>query len=115
MARCKWFTDQETQGMTDEFCLRIDRARELYGSPIVWICGLRAPEHNTLVGGMPNSPHLTGEAFDVMAPRDPFIRERLAWSFGRAGFTNVESAPNHFHVSCSKNVPQDAYYQGTDH
>jgi hypothetical protein len=112
--RCPDFTDEQTANMTDEFCQMMNVAREIYGFPIVWVDGFRTPEHNAAVGGKSDSPHLTGEAFDVQAPQDPLIRERLAWALGRAGFTNVESAPRHFHFTCSKKVPQNAYYAGTD-
>jgi hypothetical protein len=111
----RWFTPAESQGMTDDFMAMIDRARDFYGSPIFFIDGYRTPEHNEEVRGKADSPHLTGEAFDVQAPADPFVREKLAWAFGRAGFTNVESCPKHFHVSNSLRVPPNAFYQGEDH
>lgn len=36
-----------------------------YKDPVVTIAGLRTPERNAAVGGIKNSPHLTGEAIDV--------------------------------------------------
>lgn len=115
MSKWIYFSDEETKNMTDDICFRLDRAREFYGYPIVLICGYRTPEHNAEIGGVPNSAHVKGMAADLKAPQDPFMRERMAWAFGSAGFRNVESAPKHFHVATDPTVPQNAFYQGVDH
>lgn len=113
--RSKYYPDDKTVGCTDQLLLMVDMAMDILGFKLPWIVGFRTPEHNAAVGGKPDSPHLTGQAVDLGAMADPLIREKCAWAFGRAGFHNVESAPHHFHVSCSPASPDNAYYAGTDH
>ena len=116
MSRCKYFTDDETKGMLDDVCYKLDRAREFFGNPIVLTCGYRSPEYNAEIGGVPESAHTKGMAADVRAPSDPAMRERLMWSFGAAGFRRVESAPRHFHVDTDDQTkPSPAWWQGEDH
>jgi uncharacterized protein YcbK (DUF882 family) len=43
----------------------IDRARALYGKPIVVNSGFRTKDHNKKVGGVDSSSHLKGLAIDV--------------------------------------------------
>jgi zinc D-Ala-D-Ala carboxypeptidase len=115
MSRAKWFTDQELQGMTDDIVAKLDKARDLFGAPIIMTCGYRDPAHNTEIGGVADSAHTKGMAADVQAPLDPFIRQKLFWSFGAAGFLRIEDAPKHFHVDVDYSKPTPAVWQGTDH
>ena len=39
--------------------------RDLIGKPIIINCGCRCPEHNSAVGGVPNSQHVNGTAADI--------------------------------------------------
>lgn len=112
--RSKYYTEEQTAGCTPQLIAMVDVAMDLLAFKLPWVDGYRNPEHNAAVGGKPNSPHLTGQAVDLGAMSDPFLREKCAWAFGAAGFKNVESAPHHFHVSCSPNSPQNAYYRGVD-
>lgn len=43
----------------------LDKARQLYGNPIVVNSGFRSEELNRLVGGSSTSQHLKGEAVDI--------------------------------------------------
>lgn len=115
MSKWKYFTDLESIGLTDDFCFKRDRARELYGFPIEQTCGYRTQEHNAEIGGVADSAHTKGMAGDFKAPKDPFMREKMAWAFGAAGFRRVESAPGHFHVDTDSSKPSPAFFQGTDH
>jgi len=101
--------------MVDDICFKLDRAREFFGFPIVLTCGYRTPEHNAEIGGVPDSAHCKGMAADVQAPIDPIMREKLAWAFGAAGFTRVESAPKHFHVDIDMTKPHPDFFEGDDH
>lgn len=38
---------------------------QFYPDPVIVVAGLRTPERNLAVGGVKNSPHLTGEAVDL--------------------------------------------------
>ncbi len=114
MGRCKYFTDEETEGMQTDICMRLDLAREYFGNPIELTCGYRSPEHNAEIGGVQNSAHTKGMAADVKAPTDPAMREKMMWSFGCAGFKRVESAPKHFHVDTDDTKPTPCFWEGDD-
>ena len=44
---------------------RLDKIREIYGKPIIISSGYRCKQLNDLVGGAPNSQHLSGFAVDI--------------------------------------------------
>jgi len=114
MSKWKYFGDNEAPGVLDDVMYKIDRARELYGFPIVITSGYRASDHNASIGGVIDSAHTKGMAIDIQAPQDPFIREKLMWALGVAGFRRVESAPKHFHVDIDISKPTPAFWQGDD-
>lgn len=114
MSKFVYFTDDEIKGIQDDVCYKLDRARELFGSPIVITCGYRSPEHNAEIGGVPESAHTKGLAVDIKAPIDPFQREKLVWALGVAGFRRVESAPRHFHADTDDTKPIPCFWQGDD-
>lgn len=114
MSRCKYFTDEETTGLVPDICFKLDRAREFFAAPIVMTCGYRSPEHNTEIGGVPGSAHTKGMAVDVRAPSDPFMRIKLAWAFGCAGFKRLEIAPHHYHVDVDPDKPSPCVWEGDD-
>lgn len=78
------------QGMVTHRTLALFEAlRAAHGSnPLVILSGYRSPDHNTRVGGNPQSAHLTGEALDLAWPagvdREEFLRicEELVGSGG---------------------------------
>ncbi len=41
--------------------------RDYIGKPLTVTSGYRSPEHNTRIGGVPNSQHLLGKAADLVA------------------------------------------------
>ena len=43
----------------------LEPARKIYGRPIIVTSGYRCPKLNNLVGGVPTSRHLTGQAADL--------------------------------------------------
>ena len=114
MGKWKYFTDEETAGMVDDICFKLDRARELYGDAIVLTCGYRSPAKNAEIGGVADSAHLKGEAADLEAPQGGFQREKMVWAFGAAGFRRVESAPLHFHVDIDDTKPTPCFFPGVD-
>jgi hypothetical protein len=66
--------------------------------------GQRTPEHNLEVGGVPNSYHLTGQARDILPPRDPqqaaMIRQQAA-----ANGLEVIDEGDHWHLEPRGNAP----------
>jgi zinc D-Ala-D-Ala carboxypeptidase len=115
MTMYRFFNDDETKGMVPDVCFKLDRAREYFGAPIVMTCGYRTPEHNAEIGGVPNSEHIYGRAADIRAPQDPFMRTKLAWALGAAGFRRIEIAKLHFHVDCSPVKTSPCCWEGDDH
>lgn len=115
MARNKYFTDEETEGMVNDICFKLDRAREFFDAPIVLTCGYRDPAYNAKIGGVTDSAHTKGMAADIRAPQDAPMREKLMWALGAAGFRRIETAPKHFHVDVDTAKPMPCFWQGTDH
>src|ERR1017187_8500867 len=105
MSRAQYFTDDELQGMTDDTVAKLDKARGFYGFPIVLTCGYRTPEKNAEIGGVPDSAHCKGMAADVAAPQDPFMRAKMAWAFGAAGFVRLEICDRHYHADTDLTKP----------
>lgn len=115
MSDWKYFTDEESIGMSVELCRMRDAVRELYGGPIEQTCGYRSPEHNAEIGGVPGSAHTTGLAWDMKAPADLFMQKKLAWALGKIGFARVEFAPKHFHADIDDSKPTPCCWEGDDH
>ena len=57
---CNGYPDEMKKGVITV----ADRVREHFGSPAIVTSGLRCKQHNTNVGGVANSRHLTGRAMD---------------------------------------------------
>ncbi len=57
---CNGYPDEMKKGVITV----ADRVREHFGSPAYVTSGLRCKQHNTNVGGVTNSRHLTGKAMD---------------------------------------------------
>ena len=66
---------------------RLQGLRDIVGAPMLVTSGYRSPAHNRAVGGVEDSRHLRGEAFDIaMANHDPAEFEALAREMGFTGF-----------------------------
>ena len=57
----------------------LEEIREHYGSPIIVTSGFRVPIVNAIVGGVPNSYHLTGRAADIRP--DIYPANDYKWRF----------------------------------
>jgi uncharacterized protein YcbK (DUF882 family) len=60
--------------------------------------GLRSVEHNRRVGGVPNSMHLQGKAFDLGLHPFNAKEKRCLIRYSRRIFNKVLIYPNHLHV-----------------
>ncbi len=113
MGKWEFFTDEESVGMTDEVCEKRDLLRKILGFPVIQTCGIRS-EEQAIKDGCPHSAHVTGQAFDMVASNDPFIREKIAHAAGLAGLMRGESCPKHFHFDVDRSKPHPDYFQGPD-
>ena len=75
----------------------LDDARERAGIPFVINSGIRTPERNAEVGGVPDSAHVRGYAVDISAPtsRARFLITRAVLD---AGFKRVGIGRTFVHV-----------------
>jgi len=72
--------------------------------PVIISSGYRCPELNRLVGGVPNSQHLTGEAADIYLSDTRKLRKWYNWMKKHVPYHQLiyETKGNHhwIHVSC---------------
>jgi uncharacterized protein YcbK (DUF882 family) len=73
---------------------------------IIATSGLRSPEHNASVGGVPDSAHLKGMALDLACLDDKSRYWIVYWAF-MAGVKRVGIATDHVHldIDYSKMTP----------
>jgi len=111
----KYFSPEEIKGLVVDIVFKLDRARELFGSPIVITSGYRDPSHNADVGGVKDSSHTTGKAVDIRAPLDQQMREKLCWALGASGFRRIGIYDRHLHLDVDGDKPTPAVWFGVSH
>lgn len=109
----KWrfFSDIEAHGLTDDLMHKLDRARELFGAPIIITSGYRDPEKNESTGGVKDSEHTKGMGVDIRCV-DSELQKRLIWALCVAGFHRVGVYDRHLHVGVDSSKPSPAYWMG---
>jgi len=95
--------------MDQDLLNMIDRARALYGKPIVVNSGFRTESHNKKVGGVSSSSHLKGLAIDVACIRSKDRFEMLT-ALIEAGFNRIGVASTFIHVDIDKNKSQNVIW-----
>ena len=88
--------EENIEALVDEV---LDPARRKLGKPIVVNSGFRCPIHNTAVGGVYNSQHVSGQAADVRC-EDNRKLARVIVENGR--FDQLILYPTFIHVSWKK-------------
>lgn len=85
----------------------LEPLRQHLGKPIIISSGYRCPKLNKLVGGSPNSQHLTGEAADLHTESLTELKEWFTWIMDNCNFDQLileraSKTSNHWwiHVSC---------------
>ncbi len=71
----------------------------ILGTPVTLTSGLRTPQRNAQVGGVPNSAHLTGQAYDFV-PKGISTKD-AADRLAKSGipFDQIEDGGDHVHIS----------------
>jgi uncharacterized protein YcbK (DUF882 family) len=87
----------------------IDRARALYGKPIVVNSGFRTKDHNKKVGGVESSSHLKGLAIDVACVTSKHRFEMLT-ALLEVGFNRIGVADTFIHIDVDKNKSQNVIW-----
>lgn len=95
-------------GNARTLCLEVlEPLRQHLGKPVIISSGYRCPKLNKLVGGAPNSQHLTGEAADLHTESLSELKEWFTWIMDNCNFDQLileraSKTSNHWwiHVSC---------------
>lgn len=113
MSQFKYFSPWEIKGLKIDLVYKLDRARMLYGHPIMITSGFRTPEQNKSIGGVKDSAHVKGMAVDIRCPDQIFLKEKLLWALGAAGFFRVGSYNEHIHADIDTlEKPAPAFWTG---
>tara|TARA_R110000796_G_C14237738_1_gene396851 strand:- start:112 stop:423 length:312 start_codon:yes stop_codon:yes gene_type:complete len=82
--------------MDKQFLTKLESAREIAGIPFKITSGYRTADHNTKVGGVPNSSHLIGVAADI-AVQSGNERYIILNALIKAGFKRIGVAKGFIH------------------
>ena len=95
--------------MDHDLLVMIDKARALYGKPIVVTSGFRTESHNKNVGGVASSSHLKGLAIDVACVRSK-DRFKMLTALLEVGFNRIGIASTFIHIDVDKNKSQNVIW-----
>lgn len=118
MRSYKYFTELEfhkltpscsLDNMSDAFMKRLDRAREIYGKPIVLNCAYRSVSWDKLHGRSGNGYHTLGRAVDIrcVSSSDRF---ELVNALLQAGFTGLGMYPTFIHCDDRSSIKPVIFY-----
>lgn len=102
----KWFSAAEVAKfkLEQKVWLVMDKVRELAGIPISGTSGRRTVQENIDAGGVPNSAHLRGLAFDWFC-EDNFKREKFVRAVMNCGTpVFLEIAKKHLHLDLDSSI-----------
>lgn len=89
----------------------LENMRLIYGAPMRISSGFRCAQHNTEVGGKPDSAHLTGEAADIVCifATDRYEMIKAAYDAGIRRF-GVSFKYGFIHIDVRERLPQDVCF-----
>jgi len=88
----------------------LEPLRQQVNEPVIISSGYRSPELNRLVGGVPNSQHLTGEAADIYVADNAKLREwyrLLADGIFDQLVLEKSGSKTWIHVSCKQDLSKN--------
>lgn len=106
MAKYKYFSEKEIQGLRPELVEMLDKARGIAGIPFKINSGFRTKEKNDEVGGVENSAHTLGLAVDLVCMTSN-ERFRIIQALLEAGFKRIGTGKTFIHCDVDKSKPQD--------
>lgn len=112
MGKYRNFSDGEVEGLDERLVSKLDDARDVCGFPFKITSGLRQPEANANIGGVPNSSHLKGLAADLARPTEYEPLWKMIWALGLSGFKRIEIATRHIHVDIDDSKPSPVMWYG---
>ena len=111
----RYFSAKEITGLKHDLISMLDKARDLYGGPIIITSGYRTPEQNKKAGGVTSSAHVAGLAVDIRAPKDAAKKKALIAALRQVGFIRIGVYDKHLHVDIDRRKPQVAWAGGASH
>lgn len=106
----KYFKDSEVKGLKPEFVVLLDKARGIAGLPFRITSGYRSTSNNELVGGVPDSSHITGLAVDLAVP-DSVSGGKMLLALAQVGLTRFGFYQDgHLHVDMDTSKPHPCYW-----
>ncbi len=114
MAKWRYFSDTEVEGLDSEFVAKLDMARHEAGIPFVITSGKRTAGENERVMGVDASSHLKGIAVDLRSP-DSTTRFRIVKSLLDQGITRIGVYDAHIHVDTDPDKPHEVMWIGVSH
>ncbi|RLJ04683.1 MAG: peptidase M15 [Candidatus Aenigmatarchaeota archaeon] len=91
--------------MNPVLLLLLDRAREISGIPFVITSGFRCASHNSKIGGVSDSAHLTGYAVDISVI-DSEDRLAVLFSLFQCGFKRIGISKFFIHADIDPTKPK---------
>ena len=92
-----WCPCCKSINMSPIFMKNLQELRDIYAQPMVINSGYRCKSHNSKVGGVENSKHLSGIAADI-AVHDAHSRYRLVQIALRLGFKGIGIYKSFIHL-----------------
>ena len=107
---CKCCGNLPETGISEVLLQKLDELRTLIGEPIHITCMYRCPEHNSEVGGVPDSQHIDGTAADIWC--EGLSVGRLADLAEQVGFDGIGRyyEDEFVHVDCRDGGQSPACY-----
>lgn len=111
MVKYKHFKDSEVEGLNEDFCKKLDQAREIANVPFRITSGRRTLLQNEqITGSAKDSAHLEGLAVDLFCDQSQ-ARFKIIDALLSVGFCRIGVyMDGHIHVDLSSSLPQNVFW-----